>query len=659
MNPRVWTAALFIFLINLAINWRILLPGASPYRGSIERGYAYMARLFADNPDYLSWNPLQYGGIPMHYVYLPLLPYFDALWLWLIPNADAAHVHRAVCALALFLTPVAAFLLIRDWTARAWPAFYSALAITVASPLYFFIETINFDRGIMTVPWRIQVLIKYGEGPHTVGILLLFTALLLVRRAATQPGFPVLLAAALSLAATVLTNWVAALALAFAVLMLLLVHAGDKEFQHRRVILAGLLGYLFAAFWLTPSFIAQMAYNWPQDAFGFQFQRLERLSMLAWAAGLILIRLAFHKFPAHRYPCWLALCVFGYGLPVILFYYFGINPFPESRRYALEFEFCLLLLAVEVVRLLLAHRHGGIRFAGRLVLLALLLNQTPIVARFLSHRYQKWQLVDKEQTTEFRVAAALQKLHPTGRVFATGGTRFRLNSWFPIQQVGGVFETGLKTRLPLIIAYQVRTDLGLANGREAEESVMLLRAFAVEYIVVHGPNSEEFYRDFKNPKKFDGVLEKVWEEKDDAIYRLRPFRYAHLVKTEEIPTSTIQYGYQKPWYPYVNAMLDAARPELQFRWINARLATVTGALPQGMSVAFAIPWDPNFRAYLNGVPVSLHANSTGLMATDPLPANGTSLDLRFEPSTEERTCAAISLITAIACLAGLFWKRKT
>ena len=106
-------------------------------------------------------------------------------------------------------------------------------------------------------------------------------------------------------------------------------------------------------------------------------------------------------------------------------------------------------------------------------------------------------------------------------------------------------------------------------------------------------------------------------------------------------------------------MLDAARPELQFRWNNARLATVTGDLPKGMRVAFAIPWDPNFRAYLNGVPVSLHANSTGLMATDALPANGTSLDLRFEPSTEELACAAVSVITAIACLAGLFWKRRS
>jgi len=659
MNPRVWAAAVVLFLLNLAINWRILLAGVTPYRGSIERGYAYMARLFAGNPDYLSWNPLQYGGIPMHYVYLPLLPYFDALWLWMIPDADPTNVHRAVCAVALFLTPAAVYLLIRDWTGRAWPAFSSALAITLISPLYYFIETINDDRGFMHVPWRVQVLIKYGEGPHTAGILLLFTSLIVVRRAATHPGFGILLAAALSLAATVLTNWVAGLALAFAVLMLLLVHIGDGAFQHRRVIFAGLLGYLLAAFWLTPSFIAQMAYNWPQDAFGFQFQALERNAMAAWAVGLLLIRLAFFKLPQHRYLCWVLLCTFGYGLPVILFYRFGINPFPESRRYALEFEICLLLVIVELIRLVLNQRHFAARMVVRFALLALLLQQTPYVSRYISHRFEKWQPVEKEQTTEFRVANALQNLNPTGRVFATGGTRFRINSWFPLQQVGGVFETGLKTRLPLIISYQVRSDLGLAKGREAEESIMLLRAYAVEYIVVHGPNSEEFYRDYKNPRKFDGVLEKVWEEKDDAIYRLQPVRFAHLLQTAEIPNLTIQYGHQKPWYPYVGALLDPARPALQFRWLNARQATITGALPKGMHVAFAIPWDPNFRAYINGATaVPLRANATGLMVSDPLPSAADSLDLRFEPSAEEVVCAAISLLTAVACVAVLFWKRK-
>jgi len=658
MNPRVWAVAAFVFLLNLALNWRIMLPGVGPYRGSIERGYAYMARLFADNPDYLSWNPLQYGGIPMHYVYLPLLPYFDALWLWLFPGADATHVHRAVCAMALFLGPVVALLFVYDWTARLRPAVYSALALTLLSPLYGLIETLALDIGIMQVPWRIQVLIKYGEGPHTVGILLLFIALLFVRRAATRPGFPVLLAAAAALAATVMTNWVAGLALAFAVSMLLLVHLGDSAFSYGRVIYAGCIGYLLTAFWLTPSFVNQMVNNWPKDAFGFQFQRMERLSLIGLAAGIACIRLAFWKFPQRRYTCWLILCTFGFGLPVSLFYGHGINPLPESRRYALEYELFLLLLVVEAVRLLRASPRPWIRLAGAALVVAVLLQQTPHLTKYVSHFYRPWVLQPKENTSEFRVAAAVAGLQPHGRVFATGGPRFRLNSWFAIPQIGGVFETGLKTRVAPDVYYQVRTDLGFPPGREAEESIVLLRALAVEYIITHGPDSVEFYRDYKNPGKFDGKLEKVWEANDDRIYRLGPIRYAHLLRAGEIPAASVQYGSMKPWKTYVDAMLDPARPELHFRWNNARHATVSGTLPQGMHVAFAIPWDPNFQAYVNGTPVPLRANSTGLMVTAALPSNAKSLDLRFEPSAEELACAAISALTAIVCLTALFRRRK-
>lgn len=649
MNPRVWAAAALLFLAHLVQSWRILLPGITPYPGSIESGYAYMAKLFAANPNYLTWNPLQYGGIPMHYVYLPLLPYANALISWLAPWAAVTDIHRAVCATALFLTPAAVFLFIRDWTGRPWPAFYSALVLLVISPLYWMVEPIRLDRGIMDVPWRVQILIKYGEGPHTVGILLLFTALILVRRAALRPGFAALLAAAISLAATVLTNWVAGLALAFAVLMLLLANAGDQSFRWRRVLLAGLLGYALAAFWLTPSFIAQMAYNWPQDAFGFQFQWLERAAMAAWAAGLLLIRYSFQRLPHRRYLCWVTLCVYGYGLPVLLFYRSGINAFPEARRYALEFELCLLLLVVECFRLSLASSRFAVRAAASLGLLVLLLQQTPAITRTLSHGYRKWQLASVESSQDYRIATALNNLHPAGRIFASGGTRFRLNAWYPIPQVGGVFETGLKTRTPVEIAYQVRTDLGLAPGTEAEVSILLLRAYAVEYVVIQGHRSSDYYRDFKNPRKFEGVLEKVWEEKDDAIFRVTPVRYAHIIKPEEIPAATVRNSDWKPWYPYVNAMLDPARPVLQLRWTDASRASITGKLGRGAQVAFAIPWDPNFRAFQNGQPVPLHASAAGLLYTAPLPADSEAMELRFVPSAEEIACALLSLATAVWC----------
>jgi hypothetical protein len=41
------------------------------------------------------------------------------------------------------------------------------------------------------------------------------------------------------------------------------------------------------------------------------------------------------------------------------------------------------------------------------------------------------------------------------------------------------------------------------------------------------------------------------------------------------------------------------------------------------------------------------------MVSDPLPADSASLDLRFEPSTEERAFAWISILTALGCVVFL------
>jgi len=652
---RLWTPAILLILLNALLNWRILLPGVTVYRGSIESGYAYMGKIFAANPDYLSWNPLQYCGIPMHFVYLPLVPYLDALFMRLLPDADATNVHRVVCSIAVFIAPAFLYWLLRDWTGDTRLGVWSAIALTFLSPLYRLIEVINLDRGVLKVPWRVQVLIKYGEGPHGVGLVFFLLALLFVRRAALTGGRNVLYAA-IALAATVLSSWVAGLALAFAVLMLLFVHLRDAEFHHRRVILSGLIGYGFACFWLTPSFVAQMAYNWPQDAFGFQFQRIERVSMIAWAVALLVIRAAFLRFPSQRYLCWILLCGFGFGFPVMLFYRYGINPFPESRRYALEFELFVILVWVACVRMLRAKPDWRWRWAGMFVLLMGLLSETPHVVKYTTHFYSAWKPVPVRDAKQHKIAAAIAALQPSGRVFASGETRFRLNAGYPVAQAGGVFESGLKSRTALALAFQLRTDLGIPAGHEGEASVHLLHALGAEYIVVHDATSDDFYRDFKNPKKFEGVLEKAWFDGGDAIYRVPHFRFALPVTAEELPRGLAIDGDRNPWKKYSEAIADPARPQLDFTWRTARYAAITGALQSGSTIAINVPHDPNWHAYINGRPVPLAKTAVDMMTAGPLPADGGRLDLRFEPSTEEYACAAISVFTILGAM--IFFLRK-
>ena len=645
--------AALLLLLNVALNWRIFLPGVTPYRGSIERGYAYMANLVAHHPNPWAWNPMQYCGLPTHFVYLPLLPYWNSLWIRLIPGIDPTQVHRATCAFALCLGVASVYLFVRYFGAGRGAAFCASLAVTLISPLYLLIGAIEGDRGIMEIPWRIQILIKYGEGPHTVGLALVPLALIAVHRAATLRSFSSLWLAAIALATVVLTNWVAGLALTLLVFMLLATYSSVELFSFRRVLTAGVIGYLLAAFWLTPTFVWRMVTNWPKDAFGYEFQSLERYAVGGWLGGLLLIWLAFRfLFPRQRYLAFVLLATYCFGFLVTCFYRYGLNALPESRRYALEYELFLLLLVVEMFRLAYGRRPWLTGF----VLLVVLLAWTPRVSHFLSHRYAPWVMTPREQTAEFKVASALAALRPSGRLLLSGGTRFRFNSWFDLPQIGGVFETGLRNRLPVDIAYQVRTDLGSKPGEEATNSVLQMRALGIEYVVIHGPESQEYYRDVKFPNKFEGVLEKVWSEGDDRIYRLEPARYAHLVTPAELPVHPPVAGYLKVLEPYVNAQLDPARPTLQFAWQGASDAAISGAFPPGYQVAVAVSYDDGWQALQDGRPIPIKPNELGFFTLTPQPAAQSTLELHYRAPLETRLCAGLSALSWFGCL--LFWWRN-
>jgi hypothetical protein len=165
--------ALAIFAINLALNLPLLSPGELPFRDSIEGGYASMARFFAAHPNPWGWNPTQYCGLPTQFTYLPLLHYVVGAAHAVLPFADLEHVYRLVTVFLTMLGPVTLFLLALFFTkSRRW-AFAVAITYTLFSPVYGLIAQIDHDRGVVQLPWRIQVLAKYGEGPHNATVTLL------------------------------------------------------------------------------------------------------------------------------------------------------------------------------------------------------------------------------------------------------------------------------------------------------------------------------------------------------------------------------------------------------------------------------------------------------------------------------------------------------
>jgi hypothetical protein len=508
-------AALAIFVLNLWLTAPLFMPGEMPFRGSIEGGYAGMARFLSEHPNPWGWNPLWYCGQPTQFMYVPALPYFSAMWIRLLPHVSADFIYRFIVSSIACLGPVTMFLFALSFTgSRLW-SLLGAVAYSLISPSYALFPAVEKDRGLVQLPWRIQVLAKYGEGPHNVALTLLPLTLLAVWRACTKHSYSKVLAAALLLAAIPLTNWVGALGLGISCALLLLAGWGEPEFRARRAIGAAALGYLLACFWLTPSFIRTIAFNWPTDSFAYHLGGKQVWLLGGVAAGALVIRLLFHWLAVPFYLRFVTLGAFVFGFIATVYYVWGLDTLPESRRYAIEFELFLAVAIVEVLRLAMRSANSTVRLCAMGSAGVMLLVGAPQLWTEATQGWRRWEPTPVESTVEYRLAQWIAEHPPEGRVFASGGLRFRLNSWFDIAQVGGPFETGLRNRVPVDLAYRIRAG--------SEDPVPMLEALGAEYVVVHGRRSREYYRDFLRPDRLRGRVPAVYHIEDDTIYRLPMF----------------------------------------------------------------------------------------------------------------------------------------
>lgn len=519
---RDWVAVAILAVVSFLLYRPFFSPLDLPYRESIEPGYAGMARFMRDHPNPWGWYPLQYGGLPTQFMYLPALPYTAAA-LSKITGIEPEYAHRLITSTFAVLAPLAVYwFLVVFLGSKRW-AFAVAFAYLVWSPCYGLIEQVDKDRGLVYLPWRLQVMAKYGEGPHNVGLAMLLPALIAAWRAATRRTRTSLVVAAIAMAAVTLVNWICALTLALAISVMLLSVLGLGrlyQFSFRRVFLSGALAYGLACFWLIPSLIQTTFFNWPKDAFGYTVNASSGWWFAGWIGGLLLIRMLF----AGRdrfFLCFVTSAFYCFGYLVVAFYSFQHDTLPESRRYTPEFELFLFLAVGTWLWKGLTSTNGVHRFCAIAPMVVMLAQGAPQLIRLVTQRAADWKLQAKESTTEYQIARWLNDQRPVGRIFASGGLRFRLNAWFDLPQAGGTFETGLHTRTPLAHAYKIRTNLGSKPGEELKDAVAALEQLQVEYLVVHGSASDEYYRDFKNPALY-ASLPVAARFGADVIYRI-PF----------------------------------------------------------------------------------------------------------------------------------------
>jgi hypothetical protein len=183
--------------------------------------------------------------------------------------------------------------------------------------------------------------------------------------------------------------------------------------------------------------------------------------------------------------------------------------------------------------------------------------------------------------------------------------------------------------------------------------MLWLKAYGATMVGVTGPSSTEYFKAFRNPHEFEGLLPIAWREDDTTLYRVpgRSASLAHVIPRECEVRQLPLYGDLDPLRPYVTALDDPALPLADMQWVSGHEAHVRATLTPGRIVSVQVSYAPGWHATANGVPVRLHSDALGLLIAEPLCHGLCDIDLVYDSPPEARYARFAQLTAAALCLA--------
>jgi hypothetical protein len=637
-GARKYFWAFLLFALNGYVCWRAFRLEWNSRMDSIEGAYIGISRHVLASWGDLSWWPGWYGGIPFRNSYPPLLHYLVALWAWVL-HVSAARAHHAVTALLYAAGPMFAYLLIEKLSKRTFASFCAALLYTVVSPCGLLVKTIGADMVDPLTPRRLGTLIAYGDGPHVAGLALMPLALYLLHVALEKRRPLHYGIAALGLIAVACTNWLSALALAVMIVCYLAAFGRKRDWAITAGI--GLAAYVVAMPVIPPSLIRTVQFNARTIGGDYSNSFLQ----LAKVAPFALAALAGMKWLMDRYriPAYLQMLFFfaavmaGFTLGD---HWFGMAVVPQANRYQLEMDLGIAFGAAMAVSFALERGPAAWR---RVAFALLLLFSVEQMVR--AHHYAKDLIrpVKIETTLEYRAARWFDEHLPGERVMVPGSCEFWLSAFSDSPQLGGGFAQGITNPVGPIADYLILNGAQLEG--DAQLAVLWLKAFGVQAIEAGGENTREYYHAFRIGGKFRGVLEELWRDGDDAIYRVpqRNASLAHVMAAEQLvsrrPYNGLDIG---QLLGYVAALDDRTLSEATFRWKTQHSAEIETSAREGQVVAVQVSYDAGWRATANGRPAEVRADGLGMLTVNPKCNGACRIELDYAGDAEARVSRWLS-----------------
>ena len=614
-NRRVVVAgAGFLLLLNLVLVRRLFVTEYLDQMGSIEGAYVAISRYLLGNWRDLSWFPLWYGGIPFQNTYPPLLHAVVALAA-AVGHLSPALAHHAVTAAAYSLGAVTvywlAYTLAGDWKA----ALITGLLYSVVSPSAFLVTAIRHDLGSVWYPRRFQALVQYGEGPHVMSLMLLPVAVVCVRRALERRKAWDFVWAVGACAGVALSNYLGLFSLVVMVgcYALALWASVDTRRRPGGLLYIGTAAYALVAPWLPPSTLAAVRIN-AQRVGGPYTIGVGQVAALG-VGVLVLAGVAWGLRGASlavRFWTLTALAFSGISLSAL---WFGQYLVPQPERYHLQMEMALVGLAGLGIAALLRQS----RFMRGVVCAAVAIVCVYGALKFRRFARDQIRPIAIESTVEYRIARWLEENTPGERTFVHGSVYFWLNAFSAQSQLSGGFDQGLTNQLLPGFVFQVYSGMN-AGEREGEIAVAWLKAFGVSTVSVGGPQSREHYKVYRNARKFEGLLEEIWREGDDAIYRIprRSKSLAHAMRREDLaPALPVYFTLIEGLRPYLAALDNPAYPEAQMHWTRAGAFMITADLRREQILSVQESYDAGWEAKSKGRVVPVSKDGLGQMTIEP------------------------------------------
>jgi len=649
-TPGMQTACciVLLFALNAVICAKLWFSGYLNEPGSVEGPFLAFSTWIAHHWGDLHWFPMWFMGMPFEKVYGPGLHWTVAAASRTLP-ISVVQSYRCITTALYCLGPVTLFWLCFRLTRSRTYGVIVGLTYSLTSPIVWLSSLTRTDIGGWFSPRRYQVLVHYGEGPHVAALTLVPLVIWALHEAIEYRRMRSSALAAVLFGAVLITNWTATAGLAMALTAYCVSRTGlVPPVRWLRVAAILMLGYALVSPQVPPSVVASIPRN-AQASDGVYFGTRQFAGIFV----LIILLATLHVSMARRnvsrtFRFFLYFFVISAAV-VLSSAWWNISLTPQPHRFQLEMEMALTAAVAYPVWRWCQGTSRSVKATALVLFLAMTGFQFFKYRGYVDHHSQTIRM---EGTIEYRAAKWLDDHAQGARVFAPGSIGLWMNLFTETPQMVGCCDQSIPSFSQRLAFYTVYTGEN-AGIRDAEDSIVWLKAYGVRIVGTSGPNSPEYFKPFRNPHKFDGVLPFEWREDDTTMYRVptRSASLAHIIpSTSEVlrtPTDGLDLGEVRR---YVRALENPALPLAPTQWMSAVEARVHTTLSPGEVVSLQITYAPAWRATANGLPVALHADGLGLIVAEPRCRGACDLDLRYGYSMEQRLTRWIQGLAVILCV---------